>query len=363
MLDQTYLGNTIEVWLYSFGIITISAIVGKTLYWICGTYFKKWTKNKEIELGYIFVDMIEEPLSLAIVLTGVYFGVENLHISDFVDKWTSKIFYILTLCNCAWFVTRFLDILVETYVTPFIKKTEMLLDDHILFIVMKMVKFAVWSMAIIIGADNAGYDIKTVLTGLGIGGMAFALAAKDTISNLFGGITIFVDKPFKVKERIIINQKEGHVEEIGFRSTKIRTLEGRIVYIPNKSVADDVIVNISRESARRIKSYINLTYDTSPEQMEKAIQILKEVAGSHQHTRPEVQAAFETFSSSSLDILFIYYIYKPQETGTPIVEVRSEINLEILRRFNDEGIDFAFPTQTINISNIEKIRKELKEVS
>ena len=170
---------------------------------------------------------------------------------------------------------------------------------------LKMIKIVVWSMALIIGVDNAGYDIKTILTGLGIGGMAFALAAKDTISNLFGGVTIFLDKPFKVKDRIVINDKEGHVEEIGFRSTKIRTLEGRIVYIPNKSVANDVIVNISKETRRRVKTYITLTYDTTPENVKVAMNILKETASNHEFTFPETQAAFESYG----DFFFEYSFY------------------------------------------------------
>lgn len=289
-----------------------------------------------------------------IVLSAIYFGIEYLHISNEIDLITSSIFYILTLCNAAWFTTRMVESLSQNYLLPIVTKTETKLDDHALKLSLKMIKIVVWSMALIIGVDNAGvdnagYDIKTVLTGLGIGGMAFALAAKDTISNLFGGVTIFLDKPFKLKDRIVINDKEGHVEEIGFRSTKIRTLEGRIVYIPNKSVANDVIVNISKETRRRIKTYITLTYDTTPEKVKVAMNILKEVAGSHEFTFPETQAAFESYGDFSLNILFIYYIKKSSETGKSIVEVQSEINLEILSQFNAEGIEFAFPTQTIHI--------------
>jgi len=342
MLDKIYLNNTLETWLYALLIAGGAIIVGKLIYWIIQKTLKVYTKGTDNDLDFIFVDMIEEPLSLAITLLGLWFAIDLLTMSEGVQKFVDSIFYFVVIFNIAWFATRLFDAVMEKYVVPKVKESETDLDDILLPIIRKIVTISIWTVTIVIGIDNAGYNVTTMITGLGIGGLVFALAAKDAVSNLFGGFIIFSDKPFNINERIILNGYEGYVREIGLRSTKLETLDGRIVTMPNSNVTDNPVLNVSKEKARKVKFSLGLTYDTTPQNMELAKEILTKIITENEHTRDAV-IAFDSFGDFSLNILVIYWI----KSGSPIAGTNDSINMSILKEFNDNKLDFAFPTQTI----------------
>jgi MscS family membrane protein len=344
MLQEVYLYNTVETWLYAFFFAFGSIILGKLLYWLIQKTLKAYAKKTANSLDLLFVDMMEEPLSLAIVLFGFWFAFDILTLSEGVRKFVDSIFYFAVLFNIAWFATRFFDAIVERYIVPKVKDSETDLDDVLLPIVRKTIKIAIWTMTIIIGVDNAGYDVTTMITGLGLGGLVFALAAKDAVSNLFGGFVIFSDKPFSLNERIVIDDYEGFVREIGLRSTRLETLDGRIVTVPNSAVTDNAVLNISRERGRRVKFYLGLTYDTSADRIEEAKEILRVIVEENEHTQDSV-VAFDSFGDFSLNVMMLYWIKK----GSPIVATQDMINMQILRKFNEAKLDFAFPTQSLII--------------
>ena len=342
MLEEVYLYNTLSTWLYAMLFAIGSIILGKLLYWIIQKTLKVYATKTKNSLDLMFIDMVEEPLSLAIVLFGFWFAFDILTLSESVRKFVDSIFYFVIVFNIAWFATRFFDALIEKYVVPRVKESETDLDDVLLPLIRKSIKIAIWTMTIIIGIDNAGYDVTTMITGLGIGGLVFALAAQDMVSNLFGGFVIFSDKPFNLKDRIVIDGYEGYVREIGLRSTRLETLDGRIVTVPNSSVTDNSVLNITKEKGRRIKFYLGLTYDTSVDNIEKAKSILTDIIEKNEHTQDSV-IAFDSFGDFSLNIMVLYWIKK----GSPIVSVTDSVNLEILRKFNEAKLDFAFPTQSL----------------
>ncbi len=342
-LNQTFYGNTIQNWAISFGIILGGIIIAKILYWGIGKYLKKITAKTKTNIDDILIDEFEEPVLYGIGLVGFYWGFNRLHFGEGVDNFFAHVFIILIALNVTWFFARLLDSLIEEYVVPIVEKSDSDLDDQLLPVIRKVVKAIIWVLGIIIGLNNAGFDVGALLAGLGIGGLAFAFAAQDTIKNIFGGIMVFLDKPFKIKDRIKINGWDGTVEEIGIRSTRLRTLEGRVVTIPNGQFADHAVENVSLEPTRKIVLNLGLTYDTTPEGMEKAMNLLKEIAQNNNHVEDDVLISFNNWGDFSMGILFIYYIKK----GDDIMNTQSEINLEILKRFNAEGLEFAFPTQTI----------------
>ncbi len=348
MLETVYLGNTLQTWLLSFLIMGGSVVIGKFLYWVIQKTLKTFTKNTKNELDYLFVDMLEEPLTLAITILGLWWAVSILKLPEGVTNFIDSIFYFLIIFNVAWFATRMIDTLIEKYIAPKVKASETDIDDILLPIIRKIVNIAIWSMTIIIGIDNAGYDVTTMVTGLGIGGLVFALAAQDAVSNLFGGVIIFSDKPFNINDRIILNGFEGYVREIGLRSIKLETLDGRIVTMPNSKVTDNPVLNISKEKGRRVKFFLGLTYDTQPEDIQKAKEILEDIIETNEHTQDAV-IAFDSFGDFSLNVLVLYWIKR----GSPIVKVQDAINMQILTRFNAEGLDFAFPTQSIILEKNE----------
>lgn len=168
-------------------------------------------------------------------------------------------------------------------------------------------------MVVVIGLNNAGYDVAALLAGLGIGGLAMAMAAKDTVANIFGGFTIFTDQPFRVGDRIKAAGYDGEVQEIGVRSTRLKTLEGRIVTIPNSQIADSPVENVSCEPSRKVTLNLGLTYDTTPEGMAKAMVILDEINAEHPNTEDNAKVFFNAFGDFAMNIQYIYYITKSQK--------------------------------------------------
>jgi small-conductance mechanosensitive channel len=191
-----------------------------------------------------------------------------------------------------------------------------------------------------------GKPLTTLLAGLGIGGLALALAAQDTLKNFFGSIMIMTDKPFKIGERILIKNYDGVIESIGFRSTRIRTLVGHQVIIPNDQMASNSVENIGRRPHIRRLTNITLTYGTTPEKMEKALSIIKELLDNHEGMSEDFppRVYFNEFNSDSLNIMMIYWYSPPNYWD--FMSFSERINLQIMKRFDEEGIEFAFPTST-----------------
>lgn len=341
--SKTFYGNTIGDWLIALLIIGGGIVLGKLIYWIIGRFIKTATKKSKSKLDDILVDMFEEPVILAVFILGFWYGLGTLSLKPGIETFFSHVVYILIVFDIAWLIVRMFDALVEEYLVPKVEDSEGNLDDQLLPLVRKSLKVTVWSVALVVGLNNAGYDIGALIAGLGIGGLALAMAAKDTVANLFGGLTVFVDKPFEVKDRVIVDGFDGTIEEIGIRSTRLRTLAGRKVTIPNAYFSNNSIENISSEPNRKMLVTLGLTYDTTPENMQKALDLLKEITDAQTSLEENKIIGFSGFGDFSLNILLIYYI----KSGEDIVGTNSAINMEILKRFNENKLEFAFPTQTI----------------
>lgn len=348
-LAQKFYGNTIENWFISFGIVLGAIIVAKILYWVIGKYVKRITARTKTNLDDLLVDKLEEPVVYGLVIIGFYWSLNRLEFGAKVDNFFSHLFIVAFTLNVTWLLVRTLDAMIEEYVVPIVNKSESDLDDQLLPIMRKTLKAILWAIGIIVGLNNAGFDVAALIAGLGIGGLALALAAQDTVKNIFGGIMVFLDKPFKIKDRIKINSMDGVVEEIGIRSTRLRTLEGRLITVPNAQFSDNPVENISAEPARKIVVNLGLTYETTPGKMEEALRILTEIVNENPKVKDNPDISFNTWGDFSMGIMLIYFILKPED----ILPAQTEINMAILRRFNEAGLDFAYPTQTIYKKEIQ----------
>ena len=342
-LNKDFYGNTIQDWAISFGIILAALIIGKILYWVIGKFVKKAAAKTKSGLDDLLVDKLEEPVVYGLIIIGFYWGFQRLSFGEGIDNFFNHIFIIIIALNVTWLFVRVVDSLIEEYVVPIVSKSESDLDDQLMPVIRKTIKATLWALGLIIGLNNAGFDVAALIAGLGIGGLALALAAQDTVKNIFGGLMVFVDKPFKITDRIKVNGWDGTVEEIGVRSTRIRTLEGRLVTMPNGQFSDNAVENVTLEPSRKVVINLGLTYETSPDNMEKAIQMLKDIASNNDNIEKDVLVAFNTWGDFAMGILFIYYI----KSQGDILEVQTEMNMQILRQFNDAGLEFAYPTQTI----------------
>ena len=312
-LAQQFYGNSIQNWLISCAIILGSIVIGKVMYWIIGRYVKAITAKTKSGLDDLLVDKLEEPAVYGLVILGFYWGFQRLTFGDGVDNFFGHLFIIIFTLNITWLVVRTLDAMVEEYIMPVVSRSDTDLDDQLMPIIRRSIKVLLWSMGLIIGLNNAGFDVAALIAGLGIGGLALALAAQDTVKNIFGGIMIFADKPFKMKDRININGMDGIVEDIGVRSTRLRTLDGRLITIPNAQFSDNAVENISAEPARKVTVNLGLTYDTTPAQMDEAIRILYDIVSKCQKTNNDHSVTFNAWNPSSLGILLIYFIPNPDD--------------------------------------------------
>ena len=217
---------------------------------------------------------------------------------------------------------------------PLIKKT--------LFI------FAVIFSALVI-AQSQGLPVQSFLAGLGIGGLAFAFAAQDTLANLFGSFVVVMDQPFKVGDVVRVGANEGKVEDIGLRSTKIRTPGRSLIVIPNRSVAGEAITNFTRMPQRRVDQTLGLTYDTTPEQLEALLQDLRDLLRADPDVHPEtIVVSFANYGASSLDVQLVWFASDPDWARH--MALRERINFKIMRAVAARGLAFAFPTQTVQLA-------------
>jgi MscS family membrane protein len=341
--QKSFYGNTVQEWLVSVGVILGSVLVAKVVYWVLKNLVAGFTKKTKTKLDDIILDMVEEPVVVGLLLAGVWYAFSRLTLSDGFHAGLGYVFQFVLIANIAWLVTRLFDALYEEYLVPLAEKSETDLDDQLLPFLRKGTKLSVWSIAIIIALDNAGYNVGAALAGLGIGGLAFAMASKNTVENMFGGLTIFVDQPFKLNDRIKIEGFDGRIIDIGLRSTRLQTMEGRIVTIPNATFSDSPVENVTREPSRKILQTIGLTYDMSAEQMLEAMGVLREIAEANEATEDKIIVSFDGFGDFSMNILFVYYVAKKAD----IRGTQTEINMSVLRAFGERGLEMAFPTQVV----------------
>ena len=346
--DQVYWCNTLLDWALFLSMAVGAFVAGKLFYWFSGKVIKKLAEKTKTQLDDLLVDMLEEPIVLLLVGLALWFGYDifinysatHPGADDFINAAFSGFFTLAV----TWGIARTVDALVEEYIVPLTAKTEGELDDQVLPIIRKGLRIVIWSLGLIIALQNAGFNITALIASLGVGGLALALAAQDTVKNLFGGVMIFADKPFKINDRIKIEGFDGTIEEIGIRSTRLRTLEGRLVTIPNATFSENAIENVTSEPSRKVVLNLGLTYDMTPDQMQQGIDILQEIGLAQESIDHErLTIAFNSFGDFSLGLLMIYYI-NPDED---IMQTQTDINLAILRRFNEAGLDMAFPTQTV----------------
>ena len=204
----------------------------------------------------------------------------------------------------------------------------------------------IWIIGLVTALSNVGVDINALWGTLGIGGIAFALAAQDTVKNIFGAFTIFTDKPFGIGDTINVNGLEGTVVDVGMRSTRILGYDRRITSYPNYKITDASIVNISSEPMRRVMVKLGLTYDTGADKMKEALEILRSLPAKVKDVSrnpSDTTVYFSDYTDSALVVTFFYYIVKQGD----VLKATSDMNLEILNSFSQAGLRFAFPTRTL----------------
>jgi len=324
----------------------------------------------QISWARLILKAVMRPLSLLIWVYGIYGafsplyshfqGADSSNLVHLVFQKTATVGGILAFF---WFVYQFVHVM-DARLSQWADSTESTIDDILVPLFGKTLRIFIIILAGIIVMQNlTGIEIGPLLASLGIGGLAVALAAKDSIANFFGTLTILFDKPFQVGERIVIDNYDGVVEDVGFRSTRIRLLTGHLVTIPNEKVVNSGLENIGKRPNIRWLTNIGITYDTPPEKIEKAVAIIREIIADHEGIHPDFppRVYFNGFNDWSLNIMVLIWYHPPNYWD--FQEWVQRTCLEITRRFSAEGIDFAFPTRTLHLANDAKrqLKVELLE--
>lgn len=240
--------------------------------------------------------------------------------------------------------------ILAMYLENLAKKTKSTLDDQLVPLIRKTLKAFVVGIGTLFILQSFNIPIIPLLTGLSIGGLAFALAAQDTIKNFFGSLMIFIDKPFQIGDWITTGDIDGTVEEVGFRSSRIRTFRNSLMYVPNSKLADSTIDNHGMRQYRRFFTQIAITYDTPPELIETFVVGLRRIVENHPDTRKDYyNVYFNEMASYSLNIMFYIFFSVPDWQAE--LKARHEILMEIVQLGNELGINFAFPTKTLHMEN------------
>ena len=247
-----------------------------------------------------------------------------------------------------WFLFNLVEV-IDAGLRRLSEKTESKLDDQLVPLVRKSLRiFLVVVFTLFVAQNVFGLDITGWLAGLGIAGLAVSLAAQDSIKNLFGSITVLFDKPFTVGDWIVTDGLEGTVEEVGFRSTRIRTFYNSLITLPNANLINASVDNYGRRRYRRWKTHIGVQYDTTPDQLTAFTEGIRELVRSHPYTRKDYfQVWCHEFAASSLNIL-IYIFHEVPDWSTELRE-RERMFIDIVRLADKLGIQFAFPTQTVHL--------------
>lgn len=293
------------------------------------------------------VDVFAGPGSILVVtalLASVY---PQLGLAPGAEKFMSIAVRALAIFSIVLSLYRLVDVLADRMASK-AEETESKLDDQLVPLVRKALKIIVVLSGCLFLLQNLDVNVGSLVAGLGIGGVAIALAAKDTIANFFGSLMIFVDRPFQIGDWVRIHDTEGIVEEVGFRSTRVRTFYNSLVTVPNAHFTEAAIDNMGLREYRRLSTVLNLTYDTTPEQMQAFVEGIRAIIVANPHTRKDYyEIHFSGFGAHSLDVM-VYLFFKVASWSEEL-EQKHNFLLEVLRLAKELGVEFAFPTQTLQV--------------
>lgn len=324
----------------------------------------------------VFIGLLLRPIELFILLVTIYLAINQLDFplhevifrrGEVVNKTAEvyeirliqvidKVFLFLFIVSFFRIVLRIIDFIAHIFLFK-ASQTESKSDDQMVPFIKELSKIVAIIFAVFVVLGSVfNLNVATIIAGLGIGGIAVALAAQDTLQNLLGSFTIFADKPFLVGDLVRIDKYEGTIEKVGFRSTLLRTVDKTLVVIPNKKMVDSPLENLSLRNFHRMKFNINLKYNTPREVMLKISQEIKDYINSHSSITDETLVTFDTLGDSALNIQVQYFI--KVEEGNDYARIREEINYQIMKIVSDNGAGFALPLQTVYYESGQKQRNE-----
>jgi MscS family membrane protein len=328
-----------------FIYIVLAFYVSKFFDFLTRVWLKKLAEKTNTKFDDLLLELLNGPVKIVSFVIFLNIGLGIFSWPPAVEQFFIKGLNLIVVSAFVYVLLKAIDLVVGVWKLRFTSTEDHAFNEQLFPIIRKSLKVFVLIVAFLFVCDNVfNYNVKTILASLSIGGLALGLAAQDTLSNFFGAVVVFADKPFRIGDAIKLPEAEGVVESIGLRSTRVRNVDGHLITVPNKTMGNATITNITRRPNIKSQTDIGLTYDTSSEKLKRALVLLDEIYRGHSKTH-DVLIAFNKFADSALNIQVIHW-WKSTDPKEQLLGMQ-ELNLAVKKRFDDEGINFAFPSQTV----------------
>jgi len=340
--DVVFWNNTVTRWVAAAGIALATVLVLRVVAAIIARQVRRFAKSTETRIDDLVADLLDRTKLLFVVIVGIWAGAQALALPERASGIVRAVLVLGLLLQVAFWATGIAKYAIERY------RRSVVDDDPSVATAMGalsfLVRLGIWGIIGLIALDTLGIDITALVAGLGVGGIAVALAVQNVLGDLFASLAIVLDKPFVVGDFIIVGDSMGTVEHVGLKTTRVRSLSGEQLVIANSDLLSSRIRNYKRMQERRVLFSVGVVYGTEHDKVALAPKIIREAVESQENTRFD-RSHFSAFGPSSLDFETVYFMTVPDYTA--YMETQQAINLELYRRFEAEGLEFAYPTQTL----------------
>lgn len=354
ILNFSILGN--EAWRFLAFIVCLGVVypIAKLIQYITKNYLIKWAEKTSFRFDDILINSLNPPISMFVFAGFFYLGSSFINAGVY-DEVFRKIFNFLMIIPFVYFMIKFSTEIMGFYLKGEGKKGKV--NEAAIDLLLQVTRISLFLIGILLILANLGYNISALLAGLGVGGLAFALAAQDILKNFFAGVALIIDGTFKKGDRIRFEGNVAFVNEVKLRTTKLRTLDGTITTVPNSMLSENMVENIAQAPKYKVNQVIGVTYDTSSKKLKETKAIIMDILEKHEDVG-DYWVMFENFGAYSLDVQVIYFLKYTYSDWPQRGLAKEAINFEIKERLEKAGIEFAFPTQTLDIPALNKVSKK-----
>ncbi|MFQ6137326.1 MAG: mechanosensitive ion channel family protein [Candidatus Hydrothermarchaeales archaeon] len=348
ILNYTIGNNYVKDYLLALAVFLLAVIVLKIFKYVIINKLKKISAKTRTELDELLIKIIDKVGWPFYLLLSLYIALQFIQIPNFIE---TALYYVILVLVTYYVIIGIQDLI--DYGTHKIilkrREEEKEVDTSVIDLLSKILKGVLWGVAVIFILSNLGYNVSTLIAGLGIGGIAIAFALQNVLSDIFASFSIYFDKPFKIGDFIIVGDDLGVVKKIGIKTTRLQSLWGQEIVISNRELTSTRINNYKKMEKRRIHFTFGVVYNTSTEKLKKILKIIKEIFDKIELADLD-RVHFKEFGNFSLNFEVAYYV----DTGdyNKYMDTQQEINFAIKERFEKEGIEFAYPTQTVFVNKV-----------
>jgi len=347
VLSTVYWENPIWRWLLAIGVIVLVYFVSRILMRVLIRRLRRYAATTATRFDDLVADLLSKTKLLFVIILALFSGSLIVALPDIADRIFRITFVLALLLQAGYWGSAFVTFWINRYVDRRLEEDPAAATS--MAALAFIAKLVVWCVVGLLALENLGIDVTTLIAGLGIGGIAVALAVQNILGDLFASLSIIIDKPFVIGDFIIVGEQMGSVERIGLKTTRVRSLSGEQIIFSNGDLLGSRVRNYKRMYERRIVFGLGVTYDTPPDVLETLPGTVRDIIEAQDHTRFD-RCHFKSFGSYALELETVYYMLIPDYTA--YMDTQQAINLSILRAFAEAGVEFAYPTQTLFVDGL-----------